>query len=253
MTTLTKLPKPLIDIECKTWRNSHIYLVGGVKYPSVTKVLGIIGGGKTNALMIWSRREALKLAQEELFKALDDKTPITYESVAEMIKRADRQPDKIKDASADLGTRVHNAIDAYILGQEPELDEQGAIGFKNFLSWLERERITLIAGDTPVVSVKLGFGGRLDAVGTNDKGDVIILDWKTSNALRDEYPLQVAGYALAFEEVYGIKPAGAKVVRFDKEDPTIFEAKPINFGNATAAWHAALALNNAMNTPLWEE
>lgn len=246
------LPKPKYEVTAKAYRNAHIYSIDGEKLPSVTKILQIIGGGKMNALMIWARREALKLAESELFKAIEDNRTLTYESVAEMLKACDRQPDKIKEASADLGTRVHEAIDAYILGKEPVLDEESTIGFTNFLNWLNMQGMELVSGDIPVASKRLGYGGRLDALGLKD-GRIFVLDWKTSNALREEYSLQVAAYAYAFKEMYGLPVAGATVVRFDKTDPNIFEAKDIDMTHALGAWLSAIALYRNMNQQLWLE
>lgn len=248
---ITALPKPKIDVEFKVVRRAHIYTAGGVDYPSVTKILGVIDDGKSNALAIWARREALKLAQNELFGALDEGRTLGYENVSEIIKSADRQPDRLKDAAADLGTRVHEAIDAYILGKDPVLDEESVVGFTNFIDWMAKERIRIISGDIPVASPQWGFGGRLDAVGVNNNDEIIILDWKTSNALRDEYPLQVAAYAIAFQEVYGLEAAGAKVVRFGKTDPSDFEPKPVNLREARLAFLKALGLYNAMKRELW--
>lgn len=247
------LPKPQYEVVAKNYRNGHIYTVDGERLPSVTKILQIIGAAKMNALMIWARREALKLAESELFKAIEDKRALTYENVSEMLKACDRQPDKIKEASADLGTRVHEAIDAYILGKEPVLDEESTIGFTNFLNWLNMHGLELVSGDIPVASKRLGYGGRLDALGLNKKGEIIVLDWKTSNALREEYPLQVAAYAHAFKEMYGLPIAGATVVRFDKTDPNVFEAKEIDMTHALGAWLSAYALYRNMNQPLWLE
>lgn len=248
---ITKLPTPHYEVEAKVFRNGHIYTVNGEKYPSVTGILGIIGGGKTNALMVWSRRTALQLAQEEIYKAIDNNVSLTRESIADLINRADRQPDKVKDAAADLGTRVHEAIDAYILGQTPKLDGESAIGFQNFLDFLDHEKITMIAGDTPVASVKSKFGGRLDAIGCDEAGNLILLDWKTSNALRDEYPLQVGGYCLALEEQYGVKVHSAKVIRFDKTDPNVFEVGRVNLENAKDGFLQAVALTKTMKSALW--
>lgn len=248
---ITSLPKPKIDVEFKIIKRAHVYTAGGVNYPSVTKILGVIDNGKSNALAIWARREALKLAQNELFGALDNGTALTYENVSEIIKSADRQPDKLKDAAADLGTRVHDAIDAYILGKEPVLDDESVVGFTNFIEWMGKEKIRIISGDIPVASPEWGFGGRLDSVGVNDKDEVIILDWKTSNALRSEYPLQVAAYAIAFEEMYGLKVSGAKVVRFGKTDPADFEPRDVKLKEAKLAFLRALGLYKAMKAELW--
>lgn len=247
------LPTPKYQVIAKSYRNTHLYFVEDEKMPSVTKILGIIGGAKMQALMIWARREALKLAENELFSAIEQGKALTYDRVAEILKAADRQPDKVKDESADIGTRVHNAIDAYILGKEPVLDDESTIGFTNFLNWLSSAGLQLVCGDIPVASRSLGYGGRLDALGVDNDGKLYVLDWKTSNSLRDEYPLQVAAYAKALKEQYGLDATGAYVVRFDKVDPNVFEAKKIDMTHALGAWLSALGLYKTMSAPLWQE
>lgn len=250
---ITALPKPNYEVEFAVVRRAHIYRAGGLAFPSVTKILGIIDNGKSNALAIWARREALKLARKEFDQAITDGLPLSAALVDEVLQRADRQPEKLKDAAADLGTRVHEAIDAFVLGKEPVLTDDVLPGFNGFLSWLNTENLTIISGDIAVASREYGYGGRLDAVAVNAKGELGILDWKTSNALRDEYPLQVGAYSIAFEETYGLHPAFAKVVRFGKTDPTDIEGGDVNLPKAKLAFLRALRLHEAMNQwPLWQ-
>lgn len=250
--TITKgLPEPLIKVEYKVWRRAHLYLVGGKKYPSVTKILSIIDHGKSNALTIWARREAIKLAKRELLAILDKGAVINHEAVDTAMLMAEKQPDRLKDAAADIGTRIHNAIDAYIAGTPCPLDVDAQKGFDNFMSWLRAEEMELIAGDTVVASVDLGFGGRLDALARNKDGKLVLLDWKTSNALRDEYPLQVAAYAKAFKETYGLDISEAVVVRFGKENAEDFEPRRVNIPAAWKAFEFAVGLTDAMEGALW--
>lgn len=238
--------KPLYEVGFKEVRKSHIYSVGGKDYPSVTKILGIIGGGKTNALMIWARREALKLAETEIKSELFLNNKITADNVSEILARADKQPDKIKDDAADLGTRVHKAIDAFILGQEPILEADTAIAFGNFKKWLESEKLTFVMGDTAVFSPIYNFGGKLDAIAIDPFGNLVLLDWKTSNAMRDEYLLQSSAYVHAFEQTYNAKISRAVIVRFGKDDAGDFEAVDVNIRNSFAAFLAARDLHDAM-------
>ena len=248
---IATLPKPLYEVGYKDYRRQHLYTVGANTYPSVTKILGIIGGGKTNALMIWARREALKLAKAEILGYMDAGKALTHVALDELIQRADRQPDKVKTDAADLGTRVHNAIDAYIMGTAPVLDPDAQKGFNNFMSWIKEQDLELIAGDTTVASVVYGYGGRLDAIARKKSGHLELLDWKTSNALRDEYPLQVAAYAQAFKETYGLPINGATVVRFGKDKADDFEAKAINLPESFEAFKHALGLSGGMSKALW--
>jgi hypothetical protein len=248
---IATLPKPLYEVGFKEYRRQHLYTVGTKTFISVTKILGIIGGGKTNALMIWARREALKLAKAEILGFMDTGEQLNHVALDELMQRADRQPDKIKDSAADLGTRVHNAIDAFIMGKAPTLDPEAQKGFENFMTWLQGEELEFICGDVSVASVSIGYGGRLDAIARRKNGRLVLLDWKTSNALRDEYPLQVAAYAQAFKETYGLAVDEAIVVRFGKDKADDFEPRPVNLEAALTAFKNAFDLNNSMTKELW--
>jgi hypothetical protein len=250
MNTAT-LPKPVYAVGYRDYRRQHLYAVNGVEYPSVTKILGIVGGGKTNALVVWARRAALKLAESELVAELTQGRTITADVLGPILARADRQPDKIKDEAADIGSRIHQAIDDYIAGKMPKLEPDTKPGFENFMSWLSQEGMEIIAGDTVVASTKYGYGGRLDAIARSKSGGFIILDWKTSNAMREEYPLQVSAYAQAFSETYGMTlPDSAWVIRFGKTGPD-FETKKVNIPVALDGWLAAVRLFDAMHGGLW--
>lgn len=251
MATITTLPKPLYEVGFKEYRRQHLYTVGDKTFISVTKILNIIGGGKTNALMIWARREALKLAKAEILGYMDTGEQLNHIALDELIQRADRQPDKIKDDAADLGTRVHNAIDAFIMGKVPTLDPEAQKGFDNFMTWLQGEELEFICGDINVVSLIIGYGGRPDAIARRKNGRLVLLDWKTSNALRDEYPLQVAAYAQGVKETYGLDIDEAIVVRFGKDKADDFEPKEVNLPAAMAAFKNAFDLNNSMSKELW--
>jgi hypothetical protein len=246
------LPRPKYEVGYKEYRRQHLYTVGEKEYPSVTKILSIIGGGKTNALVVWARREALKMAKSEILGYMDAGKALTHVALDELIQKADRQPDTIKGAAADIGTRVHTAIDCFISGKTPQLDADSERGFNNFMVWLRGQEYEIIAGDTVVASMDYGYGGRLDAIARDKNGDLVLLDWKTSNALRDEYPLQVSAYAQAFEETYGIKCKSSVVVRFGKDKADDFEHREVNLLQAWSAFSAAVLLSGAMGGDLWK-
>jgi hypothetical protein len=101
-----------------------------------------------------------------------------------------------------------------------------------------------------VFSHLYGYAGSMDALARkmNDGRGLVVLDWKTSNRLNDEYAYQVAAYAKALEEMTGVcvcftvyfglcyswQPITSGetveegwVVRFDKYRP-FFEARRIH-------------------------
>lgn len=61
------------------------------------------------------------------------------------------------------------------------------------------------------------YAGAVDAVARFD-GKIIVMDWKTGNQIHQEYALQVAAYAKAYEEMHpGQKVNQGWIVRFDKQ------------------------------------
>lgn len=242
---MLSLPSPkLIVSGYEGPRGAHLYMaetLTGTKYadlPSVTKKLDLIGGGKTGALMGWAVKEALRHVETVMADALHRELQITTELLAEVLKAGRKRPEKVKDAAADLGTRVHGLIDRWILGEriiECAADE--AVAFENFRKFTVDKGLRFISGDLAVASVKYRYGGRLDALAMmGDK--LVLMDWKTSNAIRDDYALQVAGYRMALLETYGLKADRAMVVRFDKVDPSVLDYKEVAVGQATRTWKA---------------
>lgn len=77
-----------------------------------------------------------------------------------------------------------------------------------------------------------------------------VLDWKTSNSMRNEYALQVAAYAKAYEERTAQKVSKAIVVRFAKRSNT-YEAKTVlDLDKSFDAFCSALHLYHSLSKPL---
>lgn len=151
----------------------------------------------------------------------------TEEWIDAAIAKASKRPDEIKDEAADLGTLVHKYIDQIIQGRmPPDLTKEMEPAVEAFLNWWKGSKIDLVRGDTKVASLIYEYGGSLDALGKQD-GNLVVLDWKTSNGIYDEYAYQVAAYAQAFRETYGFECKKGFVIRFSKKLPITFEAREI--------------------------
>ena len=119
----------------------------------------------------------------------------------------------------------------------PEVPEILASAMFAFQEWYGQKGITVVLGDTKVASRIYGFGGSLDALGWRD-GEYGILDWKTGSGIYKEHALQVAAYAQALAETYGLTAKWAEIVRFSKKPPIQFEPKSVK--NLTASFQAFL-------------
>jgi len=219
--------------------------------PGVTGILDIVGSkDKVNRLMGWAKKNCLLKVAEHI-RAYSGKSLIVDEIWIEAVRKSAWKRDKemLKEAG-DLGTRVHNAIDAFIKGEEPLLDTDTKQGYNNFQSWLKESGIKLIQGDTYIASLKMGYGGAMDALGEKD-GKLVLLDWKTSNYLNDNYALQAAAYTMAFEETFEQDIDKAFVVRFGKDTAGDIEHKEVNLLNTTKAFKCALDLKEMMEKSIW--
>jgi len=109
----------------------------------------------------------------------------------------------------------------------------------------------LIQGDTVVYSKKYKYAGAADAIGRlKDGGKLVIVDWKTSNSLHNEYALQLSAYAKALEEMEGEKVHECWVVRLDKKAVAFETMKIRNIDECFAGFLAALRLWRAVKDPL---
>lgn len=229
--TASFVPKYAVELIAKN--NTHSYRVRWLEqdnlttetwhesiYPGVTGTLGIIN---KPALVNWAKKEALKIVQDGLMKllspALKKRVTISYDFIQRLVDEARKKPDRLKDAAADLGTKAHAYIDVIVKGGRPEkLDNDILKPVSAFAEWWRKCGITLLLGDTKVASRVHQYGGSLDAVGWDGARQCLVLiDFKTSKAIYDEYALQVSAYVRAFEEMYGVSIPRAICIRFAKD------------------------------------
>lgn len=219
------------------------------RFPGVTGVLGIIS---KPALVPWATKTALENAKEALLEQLDGKAGkkinLTELWIKAVIETAKKVPEKVKTEAGDLGTLAHAYFEAFIRGEE-KLTVVPAIqpAVEAFSKWMAESGLQIVGGDTKVASVRHGYGGALDALAMDEDGAWTILDWKTGNGIYAEYALQVAAYAHAFEETYGIRPWRGIIVRFGKKEPVKFEVREVrSLRESFEAFLAAKSLQDSL-------
>lgn len=245
----------LFSVSLVVQGNAHLYDVfwdgGNARYPGVTGFLSVIN---KPALVPWAKREALSSVENALVKRLEGCEAAIVELnkgwIREILQEARKRPDALKDEAAGLGTQAHAFIDKIIHGVEPaDVPVEIAAPVQAFKDWWKGSGIQLVMGDTPVASREHGYGGSLDALGWRD-GKYVILDWKTSSGIYTEYALQVAAYAQAFRETYGIDCDEAVIVRFGKKLPVDFEKKELaDLRLSFEAFLAAKTLKESLEKP----
>lgn len=234
---------------------------------AVAALVVLLGGAKSDAVEVTASRiaEQIKAAKKKAgsgkpwteplaelltrdFKLSKKSAKLDCATLASIIEAAAKAPDQAKEAAADKGTRAHGWIEQFIKGEAFHLDnveEDIRPAVKAFFDWFQGSGFQLVMGDTRVASLKDKFGGSLDALGWKD-GRYILLDWKTSNGIYDEYALQVAAYAQAFEETFGVRIGEAHIVRFGKEKADFEHKEVANLTVSYGAFANASELSNLM-------
>lgn len=156
------------------------------------------------------------------------------------------------EKAADVGTAAHGMIERHVNGEPPEtalcgmdaaLAEKAQNAFAQYLKWAGQTKLKLLSKyqEIQLVCPVHRFGGTPDAIGEID-GEIVLLDWKTSNALYQDHLLQLAAYKHLIEngvrlgtwEPLNLKITGGfHLCRFAKEYPDFGHHY---FGELDLAW-----------------
>jgi len=154
--------------------NAHqVYkLRSGKVVPGVTTVLNQLGWNK-NVLIAWAKKTAME----------------------------GKDPDKVRDKAADIGTIAHAMIDSYLKSETLDLGdyskndiEKATVAFDSFKRWLDQSNMVYYKSEVQLVNEKYKFGGTIDLITRDKYQEYHLFDFKTSNGIYDEYIVQVAAY-----------------------------------------------------------
>ena len=152
--------------------------------PGVTTIIDSQLGWNKRVLIGWARREAL----------------------------AGRDPDKILDQAGDIGSAVHNMIEAHVKSQiknvkietnlsdfSQDVIDKAETAFLAFLDWEKHNNLKYIASELTVISEEFRYGGMIDIIAVRD-GSIWLIDPKSSKGIYPEFIVQVAAYKMAYWE-----------------------------------------------------
>jgi hypothetical protein len=196
------------------------YYIDGVKVPGTTTVIGRFK--ESGGLLQWA------------FKQGQSGASSLYEK---------------RDEAADIGTRAHSLIERHVNGEDLEAilasedSDQAKNAFEMYLKWEKQTKLKLLSKyqEIQLVSPTHLFGGTPDAIGEID-GEVVLLDWKTSNGVYQDYLIQLAayqhlvndGYVMSTGQPLDLKVGkGAHLLRFSKEYADFGHHY---YGDLTKAW-----------------
>jgi len=148
-----------------------------------------------------------------------------------------------------IGTLTHEMVEANILSTmgEPEkkidLDKystsekaQARIAYKSYCLWHEdiKDHIEFLQTEVSLVSEKYQFGGTFDAIARID-GKNYLVDFKTSNAIYQEYVIQLAAYRQLWSEHSDLKIHGGIILKLSKDEVN-FEQKRVLIKDLNKGW-----------------
>lgn len=130
-----------------------------------------------------------------------------------------------RDTAASIGTVAHDRIDCAIHGREFDGYPDGFTAeqvrsvesaYEAFCHWKDAFKPEIVCTETPLVSEEHRFGGTLDAVAKLG-GELVMLDWKSSNGVYAEYVIQVAAYRFLWNTHDPRPLKSGHLLRVDKE------------------------------------
>lgn len=109
---------------------------------------------------------------------------------------------KERDKAADIGTIAHFLIECFLNSQVADLSDYGQedidkalLCYNKFIDWWDEQSLEKVATEIQLVNQKHKYGGTIDLIARNQKGEHILIDFKTSKRISDAYWRQCAGYA----------------------------------------------------------
>lgn len=189
--------KPKVKYQ-KSGRRAYVNSQGD-KVPGVTTILGCLA---KPALIDW----AWKLGKEG----------IDYK--------------KVRDDAASVGTICHWMCECFLKNEEPDLSQfltsQVALatnGFNKFIEFWKSAGLKIEHTEIQLVHDMFNYGGSIDCICRDQKGQLVLLDLKTSKAIYPEYWSQVAAYSALWSIQKDPGVSRHIIVRIGKEEANDLE------------------------------
>jgi hypothetical protein len=140
-----------------------------------------------------------------------------------------------RDKAADIGTVAHFLIECFLNNQVADLSDydqedidKALICYNKFIDWWDGQEFEKLATEIQMVNEEHRYGGTIDLIARTQKGEHILIDFKTSKRISESYWRQCAGYAQLWnscitEPFKHGKIVNHAIVRIGKQDEGDFE------------------------------
>jgi hypothetical protein len=247
------------EVELRFSVEDHIYyrvseLGNLIPVDGVTNTCGIID--KSMMLVPWASKmcaqKMLRLIPTEMvdgavrIKALtlEEFTVLTLEAKGAHKEKLEEASDTGHAAHAWLEEWIKAGISGRIQEQDAMLnsmqltDERAVNAVKAALRWMKEHRVEWLKTEEKVYSREHNYAGTMDGLAYTDSCDDLaccpepykhslsLVDWKTSNQLKDEYCLQTSAYQHALAEELGTVVENRWVLRLGKSEEEAGKFEP---------------------------
>ena len=245
------IPIPLYKITRIDENNQHIYMIDGMPHrlPGATTITKIIA---KEHLPQWASKMCAEYTRKILTKftliPIIQTPKISPRFLETLYRRSKKQHRIMFRRAGDVGTRIHQAFEDLISGKIPAMDTDIANCIATFTEFDVIKKMRITASEMKLINLDIGYGCTVDAFAESSDGKMVILEWKSSNQISDEYALQIAaqGYAAKFTFGLDYVPQGY-CVRFDKLKPKIEFVKVRSMEDSFEGFKFAFGLRNSMN------
>lgn len=179
------------------------YIENDVVHPRCTAILNY-DGSKAAALMDWSKREVVRKVNQMFNNYLSEGYELNRQGIDFVCAQALKEPDRIKEEAADIGSEFHDNCELMMLGKEykkiPRVEE--------FAKFWKDSGYQIIATEISLIWHYIdytgGFGGKCDILACKNN-KLILADLKSSKAIHGSYALQLSAYGQAIKQMSGLE------------------------------------------------
>jgi hypothetical protein len=198
----------------------HRYIKGDDYVIGMTTILKYLAAP---ALENWKINQLTEAMQSQM------KEHLSLDVIDKIIINAKATLNKKQEGVFSIGKVVHKLAEQWLKKDQLKLPEDPIVlnCFRKFQKFWKKNKLKVIESEKVLYSTK-GFAGTLDIIAKDTKGNLWLIDIKTSVGFFINMIYQLHGYKLAYEEQTGKKINKMYIVRLPKTDDD-FEAREFTF------------------------
>lgn len=185
-----------VQLQFNDFGHKYVLLPEGKPVPSVTTIKSVLN---KPALVNWAANQAV----DHIASCLKPGVSMDEVEINMLLSAARKAHTQKKQDSAEIGSMVHEWLSKFIKGENPDMPVSPLMhkAVSNFLEWKDKHKVKFILSEQPVYSREYNYCGTLDFV-AEIEGNLFLGDIKTSNAIYEDYWIQLAAYGIARSEEF---------------------------------------------------